>query len=800
MTSIDLFLSRLSSYRETTPDPKFKRQFLGRCPNGAAHKNGDSNGSLSVAETHGGKVLLTCFRGCGFPEIIAAAGVKAEDLRGFTDPADMKGVTVIRIAETKRLPYDFLTNDCRLTDHKTNDGAPYVRIHYLDINGQEVCYRNRTRLRAKDGTYHQRGKPLYPYGIWRVPQYLKDKAEVLHLVEGESNSWALWRHGHAAIGIPGGSSVRAALGAVVSDMVLWAGTIYLWRDPDDTGTKFVADCAAKLAALQFAGRILVAAPADCKDVADLHRADPDEFPAALARVLDVAVPPRPVAAPPTETPLFPAATEPWPAGYRLDWVGLAQRLARRYRNQCRRDITSRQFMCWNEDKNKWQPDPEASRARNLVDDTISSLADEAASVQGADAESADLREEILRFRDLTRRNSSWDAGVLNALGMSTLLAVQTTDFDFDPMRLNCQNGVLDLKTGILSPPDPELLCSSVCGTRFDAKATCPRWERFLATVTNNDRQLIEYLQVKVGYTLTGLTGRQEMYFLFGTGANGKTSFIDAVTTLLGDYHLQVDSSIIVSHQQNISDNNILAQKALMHGKRMVSSTELPAGKVFNEAIVKDFADSSQLLGCHKYGKPFSFWTSHKLWIFGNHRPNVRGDDEGIWRRLWPVPFSVFIPPEQRDEGLKEALRAELPGILNWALRGLKMHLEGYNLVPDVIAREKRTYRENNDILLEFLRQECVFDLDDHSLQVAQSTLYDRYSNWAKTNGGYEIGRNNFYARIEGKRFTRSEVDKVITFHGIRLKTTGERTTRRDVVKDTKPLDAGHMAWNDFNND
>jgi putative DNA primase/helicase len=326
------------------------------------------------------------------------------------------------------------------------------------------------------------------------------------------------------------------------------------------------------------------------------------------------------------------------------------------------------------------------------------------------------------------------------------------------------------------------MCSLVSGTPFDARARCPTWEGFLDFVMDHDQDMIAYLQTAIGYTLTGLARRHEMYFLYGTGSNGKSSFIETFVGILGDYYAKIDIGLILTTGwQGAGDNNTLAQKAQLAGKRMVSSTEIPGGRAFNDGVIKDLASDEAIQACHKYGHPFFFKQTHKLWVFGNSRPIVKVTDQGFWRRLVPIPFSVTIPDDLKDENLLDKLKAEWPGILNWALQGLR---NNYRTVPKRIREEQAQYRSDSDLLAEFLETEAKASPEREDWVVDQTELYKRYVMWCETNGDKEVRRNTFYHQLIERRFSRGKIKNSRVFYGIRLLTPEERRERE--IKPSDP--------------
>ena len=234
------------------------------------------------------------------------------------------------------------------------------------------------------------------------------------------------------------------------------------------------------------------------------------------------------------------------------------------------------------------------------------------------------------------------------------LAVRPEQLDQYPMLLNVANGVIDLSTGSLLPHDPKYLITKLIEVDYDPEAGCPEWEKFLDLVTGGDKNLQFFLQLAVGYTLTGLTDEHCLFVLYGTGANGKTTFTETIRLLLGDYAKRVNIESLM--QSWGSGQAATPNVADMAGARFVLSSEIPDNRKLNDALVKDLTGGDAITARFLFTNPFTFLPTHKLWIFGNYKPQISGTDEGIWRRIRVVPFTVTIPKEQRRRMTRCACR------------------------------------------------------------------------------------------------------------------------------------------------
>jgi putative DNA primase/helicase len=295
--------------------------------------------------------------------------------------------------------------------------------------------------------------------------------------------------------------------------------------------------------------------------------------------------------------------------------------------------------------------------------------------------------------------------------------------DHDPMLLNVANGTVHLEFGEILDADPADLITKLAPVEYDHGAEAPTWLDFLERVTNGRQELIEFLQRAVGYSLTGLTNAQVFFVLYGTGANGKSTFIETLRALLGDYGQQTPAETFLERRGESVPNDL----ARLPGARFVSAVETPEGRRLNETAVKRLTGEDTITARFMRGEWFEFRPVFKCWLATNHRPDVRGTDEAIWRRVRLVPFTVTIPPAERDPDLPAKLRAELPGILRWAVEGcLAWRQDGLG-DPEPVTAATAAYRSEMDTLGSFLEECCVLRED---VVVKAGDLHEAYTVWS----------------------------------------------------------------------
>ena len=264
-----------------------------------------------------------------------------------------------------------------------------------------------------------------------------------------------------------------------------------------------------------------------------------------------------------------------------------------------------------------------------------------------------------RYNTVAGRRKLIEGATAANLGLTTTAA----QFDADPWLFNVLNGTINLKSGQLQHHNPADLITKLAPVSYDPAAKCPRFEQFLVEVLP-DADTIVFGRMFVGFCLTGSTKNHVVVFLFGLGANGKSVLCETVGALLGDYAAVLPASVLMAKEYQGHACEIMP----LRGARWALFPELPAGK-FDEPRVKAFASADTMTARNLFEGPVTWKPTHKVVLTGNHKPIVRGQDEGIWRRLKLIPFDRVIPPERRDLDLPAKLREELPGILNWAIEG-----------------------------------------------------------------------------------------------------------------------------------
>lgn len=314
-------------------------------------------------------------------------------------------------------------------------------------------------------------------------------------------------------------------------------------------------------------------------------------------------------------------------------------------------------------------------------------------------------------------------------------AATTAEWDADPWLLNTPGGVVDLRTGRLRAHDRADRMTKI--TTATPGGDCPTWRRFLAEVTGGDADLQAYLQRVSGYCLTGSTQEHALFFLYGTGANGKSVFVNTLATILGDYAASAPMDTFMETRGDRHPTDL----AGLRGARFVSSIETEQGRRWNESKVKAITGGDKVSARFMRQDFFEFWPQFKLFVAGNHKPAIRNIDEAMKRRLHLIPFTITVPPERRDKHLQQKLLAERDGILAWALEGCLawQRLGRLDPPPQVVAATEE-YFEAEDALGRWLEERCVREANAKSLT---AELFSDWKQWAEAAGEFVGSQRRF---------------------------------------------------------
>ena len=339
-----------------------------------------------------------------------------------------------------------------------------------------------------------------------------------------------------------------------------------------------------------------------------------------------------------------------------------------------------------------------------------------------------------------------------------------SEFDAEPHILNTPAGIIDLKTGEMHPNTPQAKCSKITAVSPDS-VNAEIWEKFLDTITCGDGPLRGYLQMLAGMALVGKVYQEGMMIAYGNGANGKSTFFNALGAVMGDYFGTIDVDVLTTKEQNKG-----AALATLRGKRLVVAGELEEFQRLSPATVKRICSTDAFIAEEKYKPPESILPSHTVCLFTNFMPRVSSTDDGIWRRLFVLPFRAKIVGNSDIKNYGAYLVETCGGaILQWAIDGAVMFCRnGHKITaPDIVAEATEEYQQRENWLDNFLTDCCVFE---PNAKVTGGDLLKAYKQWAKENGEYEGRRGNeIYSAMIAAGYVQTKPRNIKTWLGVRLK-------------------------------
>lgn len=442
--------------------------------------------------------------------------------------------------------------------------------------------------------------------------------------------------------------------------------------------------------------------------------------------------------------------------YTFDDMGNAERFVDLFGENVRYCYTEKKWYFYN--SMRWSVDNLGVILR-MADKCVEAMKAEAKLYLQADEESGgDMAKAFEKHMKSSRSNKSKKA-MLNEIEHH--LPILPIQMDRYKMALNTPSGIINLKNGDVKAHNPEYYFTKITSVDCAEAADCPRWLAFLDDIFAGDKDLIRYIQKAVGYSLTGSTAEQCAFFLYGTGRNGKSTFIDVIRDVFGDYaaNIQPETIMVKSSQSNAINSDI----ARLKGARLVTSVEPNEGVRLNEGLLKQLTGDDTVTARKLYSEEFEFKPEFKLWMATNHKPIIRGTDTGIWRRIHMIPFDVQIPEDKVDKNLTHKLKAEMTGIFKWCIDGCLMWQREGLQMPAAVLKSVREYRREMDVISAFIEDKCTLEGT-----VQASMLYAAYASWADSNNEYCMSNTKFSTEL-AKRFEKIKGRNYNYFTGISIR-------------------------------
>jgi putative DNA primase/helicase len=421
--------------------------------------------------------------------------------------------------------------------------------------------------------------------------------------------------------------------------------------------------------------------------------------------------------------------EPVTGNY-LTELWTAERLVARYGADLRYSVSHGWFVY---DGRRWKRD-DALAVEDFAVRTVRSLY--------GDAEHIDDYQDRKRLVDHAKKceTSSKINAIINLARCLTGVPIRAENLDADPWSLNCQNGTIDLRTGNLRPHDRADLITKIAPVVYDRGAECPQWIKFLNDIFADDASMIAFSQRGLGSALSAYIREHTMHVWYGVGANGKSTLINCTIGLLGDYAKTAPPKLLIRRDRDAHPTEL----ADLHGVRFLATVETAEGGRLDEERVKQLTGGDRIKARYMCRDFFEFAGTHHLFVATNHRPDVRGQDHAIWRRIFLWPFTVVIPDDQQDHDLPTKLQAEWPGILRWLVDGVIAWQRSGLDAPASVKAATQKYRDDSDLIGQFLDESCKLGRD---CKVGGGAFYWAYRTWTLDNGGQPCGNPTFSRRI-----------------------------------------------------
>jgi putative DNA primase/helicase len=413
-------------------------------------------------------------------------------------------------------------------------------------------------------------------------------------------------------------------------------------------------------------------------------------------------------------------------------LGNAERLKANHGDKIRYDVSRKVWRVW--DGRRWAID-RAMKLSAFAANTARNIRKEAGVMPPSDAGQTDRGAKLYAW-GVRSESREKIASMVELLKSIPGVAIAADQFDTDNMAFNVENGTLDLRTGNLKPHNRADLITKLSPITYDPDATDDRWTQFLEDSTGGDASLIEYLKALVGYTLTGKTIEEIIIIVWGPAASGKSTFIEAVRYIMGDYGRVISPELLMRSKAAKNSSAASPEVAALAGARMAAGSELEQGREFDVGMTKQMTGGDAITARHLYGEPFDFVPQYTIWLGLNDCPKVSASDCGMWRRLVRVGFDRAVPKDKRDKTLKPHLRSPsggAPAVLAWAVQGCVQWQRDGLVLPEAVRRSTDAYKEESDPLATFF-DDCLDVTGNPNSFTLWTDIWSAYNEHAEEQG------------------------------------------------------------------
>lgn len=376
-----------------------------------------------------------------------------------------------------------------------------------------------------------------------------------------------------------------------------------------------------------------------------------------------------------------------------------------------------------------------------------------------DAEKA-LNVDIAKALEKWGTRSESKGSIEAAIGLlKKMLTVSAETVNLDPWLLNCANGTIDLRTGIMRPHNPSDRITKLIALEYDPTVKSTHWDAVLCRITLEEdigptKPLARFIKRWFGYCATGSVREHKFGIFYGQGSNGKSTLLDTVAAVLGDYATTAAPGLVMASKSDKHPTEIAA----LFGRRMVTAHETGDGGLLREDFVKQATGGDMLTARFMREDFFTFAPTHKLQMVTNHKPGIRGQDNGIWRRILLIPFNArFGTPEAynagrchfvKDTKTAEYLQAEMQGVLTWIVEGAREWFEHGLMEPDSVLASSKDYQGEQDRVLQFVEECCECEKDSTAPLTGSFGIYEAYRGWCKDGGFTPMAKTRFQGELE----------------------------------------------------
>lgn len=743
--------------------------YMARCP---AHD--DRTPSLSVKES-GGKVLLNCFAGCTTEAVLERLGLTWGDTFPSTPRKTARTAPLGPIVAT----YDYRDEAGLLLFQVVRYDAPKKDFRHRRPDGHGGWV-----WKLKDDTRRV---------LYRLPDMLN--ADTVHIAEGEKDVDRLWALGIVSTTNAGGAEQTEGKKTKWRDeynQCLADKHVVILPDNDDAEERHGLAVARALLPVAASVKVVRLPGLPPKgDVSDWLRQGHDK--AELLALVDETplwadgyrTLPRPSVSPPAEeNPQAPPGEEEqaeppvtFPE-FNLTDLGNGERFVEEQGENLRYCNPWKDWLIWED--THWERD-KVQRVMTMARATVRGIYEQVHALVERIANATDKaeRKALAAEQDRLLSHAMRSENVTRVTAMARLaemdLSVSPAALDANTWLLNVANGTLDLRTGTLRPHARADLLTKCIPIVYDANAVCPQWEDFLLSVLRGNEETLDFLWRAVGYSLTGETREHCFFLLHGSGSNGKTTLLNVLLALTGQYGKQSPFSTFLLKDRETATNDLAA----LQGVRLAVASEAEEGRRLALSVVKALTGGDTISARFLFKEFVEFVPQMKIWLGTNHKPVIRGTDEAIWRRIRLIPFSQQYGESGTGEGTSQGeilpkdvllpgkLRVELPGILAWAVRGcLAWQKDGF-LTSEAIRKATANYRAESDVIGTFLNEECI---RDERANVLTSSVYDAYIAWCKASGEDPIAKRSLGQQLQERGFDpRRGAGGIRLWKGLRLK-------------------------------